>query len=73
MVESLNVAERIANLDLSVAIDEKELKRKDEAGQMYKAFQNILDNLKVFMEEMDNAIITNYETYERILGNWTIC
>lgn len=50
----------IANLDLSKTIDEKELKRKDELGQMYNSFKNTIGNLKVFMKEMENTIQINH-------------
>ena len=63
----IQTAENIANLDLTSPFDEKDLKRKGEVGQMYNSFKNIIDNLKVFMKEMENTIQTNHEIYEDII------
>ncbi|GMG95615.1 methyl-accepting chemotaxis protein [Tepidimicrobium xylanilyticum] len=62
----MQIAKKIANLDLSMSFDDKELSRKDESGQMYNSFKNIVDNLKVFLKEMENTININKEIYEDI-------
>lgn len=67
IIHSVQVAENIGNLDLSQTIDEKKLNRKDEIGQMYNSFQNIIEKLKIFMKEMENTIRTNHEIYENII------
>ncbi len=42
-------AEEIANLDISRAVEDRLLKRKDELGRISIAFQAILDNLRGFV------------------------
>ncbi|WP_154440662.1 methyl-accepting chemotaxis protein [Tissierella pigra] len=61
IVASVKIAENISNLDLSQKIEEKDLKRKDELGQMYQSFDLIIERLKVFMENMDDSVKVNYE------------
>ncbi|MGN9165168.1 methyl-accepting chemotaxis protein [Tissierellaceae bacterium HCP3S3_D8] len=64
IVKSVEIAENIGNLNLVDTIDEKELKRKDEIGQMYNSFQNIIEKLKMFMKELDSSIQANHQIYE---------
>ncbi len=67
IIDSVDVAEEISNLNLSIALDENSLNRKDEIGQAYKSFQLILDKLKVFVNNMDSAIAINNKTYEETI------
>lgn len=68
IIHSVAIAENIGNLNLEDEIDEKKLNRKDEIGQMYNSFQNIIVKLKVFMLDMQNSINTNHEVYENTLN-----
>lgn len=64
IVHSVEIAENIGNLNLLDNIDEKDLKRKDEIGQMYNSYQNIIEKLKAFMMDMEDSIHTNHQVYE---------
>lgn len=59
IVESAGVAEKIGNLDLTHEFEEKELNRKDEIGQIFRSYQEIISKLKVFMGSMEESISTN--------------
>lgn len=63
ITDTAKIAENIGNLNLLDIIDEKDLKRKDEIGQMYNSFENIIKKLKEFMRELDGSVKTNYQTY----------
>jgi methyl-accepting chemotaxis protein len=67
IIKTAAIAENIGNLNLSDKIDEKDLNRKDEVGQMYNSFQNIIDKLKVFMKDMEDSILTNQQVYEETM------
>ncbi|WP_077369597.1 methyl-accepting chemotaxis protein [Anaerosalibacter sp. Marseille-P3206] len=67
IVKTVAIAENIGNLNLLDEIDEKDLKRKDEIGQMYNSYQNIIDKLKVFMKDMEESIRTNQQVYENTI------
>ena len=64
IVKTVAIAENIGNFNLLDEINEKDLKRKDEIGQMYQSFQNIINKLKFFMKEMEESIRTNHQIYE---------
>ena len=68
--DAVQSAEDISNLDLSMKIEESKLKRKDEMGLMYRAFDNTVEKLRDFMLGMDSSIHINNEiqtqTSERI-------
>ncbi len=64
IVHTVGIAENIGNLNLVDTIDENNLKRKDEIGQMYNSFQIIIEKLKEFMKELDSSIHTNHQVYE---------
>lgn len=68
IIDSVNIAQSISNLDLSGSIDEDKLNRKDEIGEMYSSFQLIIEQLKVFMMDMDESITINQEIYEETLN-----
>jgi methyl-accepting chemotaxis protein len=65
--ESVEIAEDISNLNLSQEIEEKDLKRKDEMGQMYQSFNLIIQKLRAFMKDMDGSIRINHEVNEQTL------
>lgn len=65
--ESVKIAEDISNLNLSLSIEEKEMKRKDEIGDMYQSFNLIIQKLRAFMEDMDSSIRINHEIQEETL------
>lgn len=67
IIKSVGIAENIGKLNLTKEIDEKDLKRKDEIGQMYNSFQSIIVNLKEFMQELETSINTNQEVYVNTL------
>lgn len=68
IIAAVGIAGHISNLNLLDNVDEKNLARKDEIGQMYRSFQNIIDKLRVFMKEMEGSIHTNQEVYRNTLG-----
>lgn len=67
IVHSVGIAENIANLNLSGGIDKEDLERKDEVGQVYNSYQNIIEKLKIFMKEMEDSIRTNRQVYEETI------
>ena len=67
IIKTVAIAENIGNLNLSDEIDEKDLQRKDEIGQLYNSYQNIIDKLKSFMKSMEGSIITNQQIYEETI------
>ncbi|NOH15493.1 methyl-accepting chemotaxis protein [Clostridium cochlearium] len=64
IINTVEIAENIGNLNLTTEINKKELERKDEIGQMYISFKNIIEKLKTFMIEMEDTINTNGEIYK---------
>ena len=64
IIQTVGIAENIGNLKLIDTIDEKDLKRKDEIGQMYNSFQSIIEKLKEFMRELEGSVRTNQKVYE---------
>ncbi|MSS43222.1 HAMP domain-containing protein [Anaerosalibacter bizertensis] len=67
IINTVTIAENIGNLELLDKIDEKELNRKDEIGEMYNSFQNIITKLKIFMKDMEGSIHTNHQVYEETM------
>lgn len=61
ILNTVKIAENIGNLNLLDKIDKKDLERKDEIGQMCKSFQSIIEKLKVFMKNLEDAVETNNE------------
>lgn len=55
ILESIKHIEKIANLDLVDNIPESSLKRKDELGRMFNAFQEIINSLRGFMIKIAEA------------------
>lgn len=69
IVHSVVVAEKISDLDLTHAFEGKDLERKDEIGQMYRSYNNIIGKLKIFMEGMEESINTNNHIVEETREN----
>ncbi len=69
ILESVDILEKIGNLDLRVDVSQENLARKDEIGQMAKSFDQIIDNLKLFMEKLKLAIEKNDLIYKSTLEN----
>ncbi len=69
IIRTVKIAEDIGDLNLTATIDKKEIKRKDEIGQMYRSFQEIIRKLRNFMKDMEESIDTNQEIYTNILEN----
>lgn len=67
IAESVNLAEDIANLDLSKSIEEKKLNRKDELGNLYKSFDLIISKLKEFMQRLDESIILSQQIHDETI------
>lgn len=67
IIHTVDIAENIGNLNFLDTIDEKDLKRKDEIGQMYRSFQSIIEKQKTFMKELQDSIKTNHEVYEETI------
>ena len=72
ITEAVGIAGNIGDLNLLDNIEEKNLSRKDEMGEMYSSFQNINDKLRVFMSNMEGAIQTNQEIYKNTIGELDI-
>lgn len=67
IIHSVKIAEDISDLNLSGSIEESKLERKDEIGQMYRAYQLIIEKLRIFMKDMDASITINHEVYNETL------
>lgn len=67
IIHSVKIAEDISDLNLSNSIEESKLERKDEIGQMYRAYQLIIEKLRIFMKDMDASIAINHEVYNETL------
>lgn len=68
IVDCIDVAKEISNLNLNITLNEKNLNRKDEIGQAYNSYKLIIDKLKEFINNIDDAIRVNNKTYEEILN-----
>ncbi len=55
IIESVEVASKIEKLDLTEDIDEKNLKRKDEVGQISLSFQSIINTLRDFARKVSES------------------
>ena len=64
---SVKAAEDIGMLDLRKDMDPKGLSRKDEIGNMYRSFQQIIDKLRVFINDMKESINVTNEIYKETL------
>ncbi|WP_249323157.1 methyl-accepting chemotaxis protein [Wansuia hejianensis] len=52
---AITISNRIADLDLTEDIPEKFISRKDEVGDLSKAFQGIIDNLRHIIDEINSS------------------
>ena len=64
IIQTVGIAGNIADLNLTDTIGEKELRGKDEIGQMYNSFQDIITKLRDFVMELESSVHTNYRVYE---------
>lgn len=55
IIKTVHISEKIANLDITDNIEQKYLKRKDEIGILSKSLQNIINNLKAIISEINNS------------------
>lgn len=55
IIETVKFSKNIADLDISQDIPEKMMKKKDETGEISKAFQNIIVNLRGIIKEVNNS------------------
>lgn len=55
IIRSIKYSEKIAGLDISEDIPENFLKRKDEIGELARANQNIIKNLRSIVDEITNS------------------
>lgn len=68
ILNSVNLAKNISDLNLTVDVDPKGLERKDEVGTMLKAYQMIINRLRQFAQELKASIEINNEVYEGTLN-----
>lgn len=66
--DTASIAADISNLDLSVQIGEKDLRRKDEMGELYRSYDSIIENLKNFIVTMEESVTSNYIINEEVLS-----
>lgn len=59
IIHTVEVADNIANLKLTDKFNEKDLNRKDEIGELYNSYENTIDKLKVFVDNMKETIYAN--------------
>lgn len=55
IIRASKVSMKISNLDITEDVPEKYLKKKDEVGDLSKAMQKIVDNLREIITEMSNT------------------
>ncbi|WP_165000293.1 methyl-accepting chemotaxis protein [Anaerophilus nitritogenes] len=67
ILHTVQISENIGNLNLGDKIEQKHIQRKDEIGQMYYSFQNIIEKLKIFVKDMEDSIDTNHQVYEQTI------
>lgn len=66
---SVDILKEIGELNLNVEIPEEYFVRKDEIGDMSKAFAVIVDKLKIFMINMKEAVDVNNQVYAVTMEN----
>lgn len=67
ILNSVDFAKYIGDLNLTIDIDPNGLARKDEIGTMLRAYQNIIDKLRSFIQELKTSIEINNEVYNNTL------
>ena len=55
IIKGVEYSKRIANLDLSEDVDKKDLKKKDEIGELANALQSILLELRKIIREINDS------------------
>lgn len=55
IIESIKHSKKIADLDISEDFPQELINRKDEMGELGRAFQNIIDNLREVINEVSNS------------------
>lgn len=55
IIESVRHSKKIADLDISEDFPEDLINKKDETGELAKAFQNIIDHLREVINEVNNS------------------
>ena len=53
--ETVIYSEKLANLDLTEDLPDKLLENKDETGDLARAFQNITNNLRIIIQEVNSS------------------
>lgn len=67
IMESVKIAENIGSLDLTHDIDMEETKRRDEIGSMMRAYQMIIEKLRIFMNEMKESVKVTNQVYKEAM------
>ena len=67
IMHTAGLAGNIGDLNLTDQISKKDLRRKDEIGQMYNSFQDIIIKLKSFVKDLELSVHTNYRVYEETI------
>lgn len=69
IMESVEIAENIGNLNLTDdVINEINMEREDEIGSMMRSYQNIIEKLRAFMEDMRESIKVTNQVYEKTIS-----
>lgn len=68
IVNVVKIAENIGNLNLLDSIGEDDLRRKDELGKMTKSYQAIIQNLRIFIDEIKGSINITNQVYNETLS-----
>lgn len=55
IVNAVEYSKKIADLDLTNDVSEKDLNRKDEVGDLSRAFQNIIDALRNIIKQINDS------------------
>lgn len=66
---SVEILEKIGNLDLTAQVNSEYLEKTDEIGQMSKSFEEIIFRLRGFMEQVKHAVETSNESYRGTILN----
>lgn len=68
IAHAVGIAKNIGELNLLDSLDEKDLARKDELGNMSKSYQAIIQKLRTFMDEMKSSISMTNQAYQETLS-----
>lgn len=67
IMEAKIIANKISDLNLNFHVDDKYLRRKDEAGEIVKAIRETTDKLKEFTADLNELSILNNKIYNTTL------